>query len=703
MVLKALFPWLLIVLLSYTLSGFLYEKLKLGKIPSLITGFALGPVFAGQLLYMFYLLAPQAVNEFYLLLVTFVFFVLIYLFLPYRFSNNIGPLGVFKKLKNLGISEIFYLITIIFVVIFSFTRMALWPLFWSDQIDYFYQTHGYTNSRSSEHFTLDPLVNKKSVGIRPGLPLMTSYFVLFEHNNMIVEKQLQTIIFYYYVLSIFGLYYLVSRKNKSVRAGLFAAFLLVTCFYFTNFIIYGLKEIIIVSLVITIIAIFPNVSEIKVKGRNSYWLLVAVIFGAMSFIHFTGTVFILILGLALLLSMSGEFSKKLKFGLLVCLLTIVTSLGEVTYFSRWLPRELTPPSIAVMLNKNTEVPRSRLLVDLKEGKLGSYDINSTVDILLKGRLQGFTQIHYYGLVYLFSICLIVLVYKRIIEDKQGRFVSYFIAGFAFLIFNPLSLINHAAIRVLVSSPKYYLMLLPFLIMLAMYGYEKYRVFIEKLPNKFIIVVSFGVLVIAQVVKNASPYIFEKFSLFLVTAHRTKEYYLDKLGDLAQLYSYSSLIIFMVVLILILKKKNMWKEAVVSAYIFLLPFITILDSNFDISKTFKYSLDSRVRKISLSSEANSGLLGHISRVVDKHNEGELVLLYGERKKLLTDYYLLTKHDLFFNIYDLPKYTFDNNKGEPEKLDYSWIIKSNSTEIQQEFTRGFTEIDKNSQTTLYKRYE
>ena len=695
----ALIPWLIIILFSLVFAGFLNKRLKISVTTSLTLAFSLTPILTGQILYILFILSPKNNYPFYHAASLTILALLIYVFI--RLGDLKSLLHQIPRLSlKLDFMSRFYLITIVSVLVFVFVRLIYWPIEWGDQIEYYFMSHSYFVTRSVWTDVLHPLLGKVTVGIRPGLPMIASFTALFNSNNIVMERQLQFIIFYYFILSLLFLYILVRDQTKSKKIGLLAVFLLISCFFFTNFVIFGFKEIIIIALILACYMLFKEyIHNSKEKVVLRVTLLRAVflgmLLGAMSFIHFTGSVSAIFVFVPFIVILPLNIKNKIIIAIITILIMYLSSLGETKYFIIWAIKGLRIPPFLSAENTTLISIIQNLIFSpniqdsFSTGELGSFGIVSLLDPLLKGKMQFLTQIQSFGLVFWFVICLVLLNIRNVLRDKVNVIVGLFSLLFLLLIFNPLSLINHQSSYVFLVSPKYYLIILPTIIILALGNYTLFIRILLGIKHSMIIFISLTLLIFNTIFYLYMNRFVNLIGIFIPLHYRSDEYYIGKFRE------FTLLLIFMSVLILILiflrskmLKRVPLRELFFIGNLFLIPFIFLMNNNFDTVNTLtKISLN-REDKIGIMSKANPEYYEIIAAVVKNYNKGQTVLMMDSMSYKATNYYLLSENNLFFKNKELPKIIYKYGSVEDEKFNADLVVYGLGNELPEKYAKNYS---------------
>lgn len=658
--------WALILLLAFSVYSISKMVIK-SQTSSLILGLVLSPILISQLLFVLYKYFPKYPHNFYPLML----FILIL---------GIGVIVFNRKKLNLDFSikninptraTYFYLISIGFIVIVTFLRTVFWPLIWYDQTEYYAVAHSYYFQREALNHIANPLRAEDGVvvGIRPAIPVLINYFALFSRNNIFVEKQLMLSIFYYFLMVLF-IFYTIARKIKATTNGtLFGIFLLTTCFFFINFTIFGFKEIIIIALGLSVVSLFI---EIQKKQSNHVFVAVimGILLGSMSFLHFTGIVVAILMLISFTICTKSRMIHKGVFCAVAFWVSWQTSLGETKFFTEWALQGLfTPPALSTIIDFK---PVSESIQNINKKELQAFGISDTLDRLIKGRLQAITQIQSFGVVYWVVLVGLISNVKNIYNSRARLFIAMFGLAFVAIVSNSLSLISHTASYVFLVSPKYYLLLLPFLLLLIINLYDKMTLLLIKVPKRFLTLVFFFIAVLASILLFHPLKVSSAIENFIPLQYNTHTYYISQITEIGLYYLITSTIAL--VYLLVSKKLDISiVEILFSCCVFLIPFIFVFNNNFDISEIFTTSMRDRNKKISVINNNQMELYEVFAALAKSHKDGEKVLLLTPGQQAQFNYYLITQHNKFFSTSKIHKYI--ETKESESDTKYHWIIRNN----------------------------
>lgn len=667
-------PWLMIFCVALALAKIL-RNARIIKHDSVLISLTLTPLLFSQSLYLLYKIFPKhdvGYYRYFFIVVTVLAFIFVH--------NEINNYAIYFNKLRFSRLDIYQKISISIIIII-FVRTLLWPVTWYDQIEYISVSHSYYSERVAVNEIKHPFHGEIVSGIRPAIPLLTNYFALINQDNTSVEKNLQFLYLYYFMITIYIykiIYQSLHKTNKYISRGYF---LLLTCFLFTSFLINGFKEIIIVTLILLLIKIIHN--YLKNKSHNHALPIVAgVIAGNMSFIHFTGALFSVVILFVFAVVAKISIWQKILFIFIATIVSLVISQGEIDYFIKWSINGLIT-SPFVILNNTTEIPKSL--------EMSAFGINSDLDQLIKGKLQVFTQIQSFGIV--FYILLIGLIYefRKIIKSEIGSILFYTTALLVVFITNPFNIIKHEASFVFLVSPKYFLMILPLALLLLQDYFKKIQIICCKIPQTAytILLIASCVLPTLMIFTNVDIL---KFIEKLIPLHYgTESYYLNKISEFWQIFL--SVVLTSIILLKFLKI-NYIREKIFYSLVFLVPFVFFYNNNFGILETTLYSFQSRETKIQHINKNAPSLYLVLSYLYKHHKPNDSVLMidYGVAPQL--NYLLLTKHNYFFSTEKL-KNIVETDYVTDKK--YTWIVLKTNSDTKNRFT-NYRTVYNNGDTKL-----
>lgn len=416
------------------------------------------PIIAWQL-YCWFFLIPEKDDSFYIKLITAVtggIFIWGTICLKKSFSKLTR-----KRQTNLSDSQhktfnIVMGLLLIIILLWVGIRTILWPIVWFDQIVYIRHGQGFATAHNINHFLrgydlqIGSLWVSYSQSVRPGLPMIYASMFLFSSGGQVSEGQIQSLAFYYLLGLMFLTGGLMIRKFKKIWMALTAIFLIISCYYFTAFSIWGFKELIIITLILLGIAVW-NEPGIK-KTNIEIWLWVGFILALAAWINFTGSI------LAGIILLGWLLSRKINFqGMAVITGTVILLSGLEPLF---LVKMATESVLSGAPDRIT-IERNKLATtEAAKNELREYKINNDLDSWIKGRLQGLTQIQYFGLFYWLTLAVIFSQRKQIIRDPLLKELVLVLGIYFFLLTDPLGLNQSRLAHVLIISPKYVLIPVP---------------------------------------------------------------------------------------------------------------------------------------------------------------------------------------------------------------------------------------------------
>jgi len=556
---------------------------------ALIIALAISPLIHSQLLYLLFMYLPHNSDLFYLLII-FLIDILLFLFSIQRFTKEIP---IIKPIQiPLSLLEKFLFLANISILLLVLIRTIFYSVTWDDQNLYLKQTYVFNQSKSldlfnsSKIFKNDVFEHQMNSGIRPGLPFIYEYSLLFSGNYHSLDTFAQSIIFYYYLLTLILICYssIIISKTKHFTYPLFAIFLTQTSFNFINYSIWGFKELLIISLVLISFILINKLNFNQNSLKTT--ILFGTILGLISFINFSGSVIALMLLLIQFIFSKKKLFLRFLYSLIAFIAFIFFSAYEFSFFLGWLLSSYTIPGNYISFSNS---PYLKMQEISGGGELGNYKIYSDSDILIKGKLQGFTQIEMYGLIFILFIFALIKYFRRIITNQHNLIIISFIILFYLIIIDLLGLNNSYYSSVTVVSSKYTVMCVPLIAIVISSQLDKLMTLLNKIKplHLLIVLLSYLALYFLYISHNISSiYILIKN---IIPIWNSDSYYISRLS----FYFKFSMIITMITALSILflykvkGEKNLntyWQLNNVSptitlTIIFLLPFFLSVFSNY----------------------------------------------------------------------------------------------------------------------------
>jgi hypothetical protein len=323
--------------------------------------------------------------------------------------------------------------------------------------------------------------------------------------------------------------------------------------------------------------------------------------GLITYINYSGAIITGILFIVGLIFFKSKISKKFCVIAIALIFFIFFSGGEFSQYKNFIfnkklisleNQEKTFESKELESYKIREKESEKTLKESEKTLKEDEKINKK-DILIKGKLQGFTQIQFFGLIYLFFLFILILTLaKRKRIDLFSKLNLSFIGLFFFIVMDPFFLNPHKYAYVLSISPKYTFLLLPFVVLLISQNFKYFNQYLNKFKTKYLLLLGiipffllfprikyFSSIVLYRIVKNFIP------------LYNSQEYYLERIDKLLTWTIFSSILIFAFYIINNIKKEknnnNALKEFIFILLIFVIPYFYILSNNYNIINTFRY--------------------------------------------------------------------------------------------------------------------
>lgn len=662
------------LLFGYSISQGLFHFYKVLSIfLARLIGFGVAPLLVSLSLYGLYIFFPAQAHQFYYSLIIGLILIAAVTIEHLSVHDQRGRKNLFTFFRNLAeqirkttILEkllFFYIASIIFFVAI---RLLLYPTVWGDLVAYteqgyvYHQYHAYLDTPKQNSFFQNGLYHPILSSIRPAIPVLYSLSFGYDLQNEAQQFSFRFLYFYYFILVILLFFYFARILKVKPLYRNFSLSLLISSFYLIRFMILGFKEIIIIYL-----ALLSLILLFKLRATKSHQLLFAALLGLClglnMYINYSGIIigsfFFLLYGI-FLIRQKQKFSDKIKLLLLTVVFCLVASGGEVVTASSSfiLNRSLFPslggqPPPKVMEsnelssyhltskgNPNTQTPKYFLLTP------------SQKSLLLKGKLQGFTQIQFYGLIfYLFlAVFLYLIITKKILFDLFDKLLLSFIAIYLFVFFDPFFLNPHAFSYILAISPKYTIILIPFLSLFVMRYLENTELIWKKL-KWFIVIFNLSlVTLLIPIVRNL--FVNASYQLFsnMMPIYQDSSYYLKTLSSLSLIFGISAAGFSFFYLLVTRKTKKFPLPILADLWIllfaFIIPNLILLNNNFLIVSTFENIFSSRSQKL-ISTAATEddkdffSLLNFLNQSLDSHKiilsliENNLLYLYLHNTKRL----------------------------------------------------------------------
>ena len=629
--------WIIVFLLLGVSIGRLLIRINLfDKDLVFYVGVAIAPIAMSTWLFFALELFPHQPPWFYLCFVLGSVGAFVYLILRKNSSTKVARKTIQRK-NDWRVLNIFLSLMIALVTAFSLLILLKFPVSWSDQISYILKGYASANDTSvssyyNPSFELEDsqIFYNNDIMVRPGLPLIYTLFYWTTNGDLSSIDMQTRLLTIYYLLVLVVLLYKVSEKKWGKTAGLLAVFFQFTCFYFLKFALQGYKDLIIMAMTLaTAILIFDGKNL-----RSSGWvksLVFGVFLGLMSMVNYSGIAIAVLLMITYFLTTTNKLVgvKKLAMSGLT-MLTVAH--GEILYFAKWVINGVqsslvelkTPVVMNNILNSNVGA----------SNELRGYGLTSTIDTFLRGKLQAFTLIHYFGLVYWLGLLIIIFRFRHLLKDILLKNLLLFVGLFYFVIIDPLYLNKHPQAYVLSISPKYTLLLLPFVAILLASQSEWWLNQIEKINQRFFWLGSFaGLGGLYIMVKYQSSVMFIIFKFLIgkfLPINQGAEYYQQKFILLISLAYGGWLVVYFLNILL---RHRIHRDLVVSLLLFwvvCLPFASSLNTEYKIKLLPKVIAKNEIARLESLNKSNAAFFPVVEYFTKNDNAGTILASSGYRK-------------------------------------------------------------------------
>ena len=602
----------------------LLAKFGRGSTLSKLAGLSAGPLCVSLCQYGLYALFPGKESWFYLSVIGFTF--LLILAWGWRQAKElIRETVAGLKIKRAWLS--YGALFVAGITVFVFIKSVIYPPVWGDVYEYIEQAYVYSQDKglwrfnTAVPFTTDSTYYAMNNAIRPGIPMLYSLFFLGADPTPHVLSLTQFVYFYYFVLLLFTVTYGIKLLGASGKHQLGSLILLMSSFYILRFAIYGAKEIILMELALLSLYALYKLGKAK-KIEWKYLVMMSMTMGLSSFVNLSGTIIAGIIGLIFIFWV--KYPIKIRLWTATCLAVLTLLFGGLEPWNGAASFILNP----LLLSQNTKVEGA---TNLQEAELSNYQLSggdtvffgyhldiTKLNVLLKGKLQAFTQPQYFGFVfYIWAFVMLLAWRKREKTSELEKLLLTYVSVYFFIIMDPFSLNPHKYAYVLAISPKYSLMLVPMVVIMITGKWKLIVDLINKLPKQ--IVYYFGglaILLIPWVRHNLANYSWQQLSQ-MIAYTRDNNYYLDLLSELMMGTSVAGL------LIAIFGKywqKHLSRLVVIVTLI--LPTIFLLNSNFGILTTLCYTFSPLQDKL-------------VNGTIDEHNKEAFTLVNYINKNMGLD--------------------------------------------------------------------
>ncbi|MFZ2153302.1 MAG: hypothetical protein WAV41_04645 [Microgenomates group bacterium] len=600
--------FLIFLILYYPIVTRLYSYLLNGnKNLAIASTIATTPLFLSLFLYTIFYFLPSYPQSFYLTILATPAIALNFI-LKSKFT--------FPKVTKLNFSQIpkVYITLLAIPILLITMRIWFWPINWDDQIYYIEQAYSIGQERSLETFLNwgtfknNQLIYNINPSIRPGLPLIYSLSSLVSGNLTDTTLFSQTITFYYFIvfIVIFTIFLrLVDPKHYSINS-LIGIFLVFTSYLFVNLTVLGFKEIIIVCLMLLSILRYH---QLTTDPSIKLFVYLGILFGFMSYINYSGSLLACMFIVQTFFVINSKIIQKLaRLLLFTFILTLVSGLEFIYFFNVLTNGKITNITVKQVLvqsyNKirqfnstSTGLKPTAVEPATRPSEYRSYGINTAVDVYSKGKLQGFFQIQYYGIIFLVFLATVVLFYQPLVSNQLTRTVLIFITLFFLIFIDIFGLNKHKYAEILTVSHKYTAFLVPFVSILISSQWHNWKILISRLNTK-ILMLTLAAMIVTGALFSTYPELIYGIVKIIIPIHSTESHYFQVIKNGGFELLFIGLILSVYFLI---NKKNSIDEIkhIYILIIFVLsPFLLFFDSNFGIYNTLFKSFSSYSQKLLL---------------------------------------------------------------------------------------------------------
>ena len=490
---------------------------------SFLLGYGISPLLISLLLYYLYLFFPGKEWRFYVFIIYSIFVILLLIFLKQikiLFSMNIKKITflILNKIKKINVFSKIIVIFILSIVLFSFVRGIIYPNTWIDNFIYLRQGYVYSYDRSLDRLeTRVPFSEFNNniiappeqsfimnTAVRPALPILYSFFFKDKIISEFEYFSVRFIYFYYFLLSIFALYYFLKKNKARALIGVLA---FVSCYYVVAFtIVFNSKEIILTFLSFFSVMLISLIKERDAFAKLKYAIIIGILIGLSIFINTSG---IIIGGILILLFLKeiGITKKVWPLILTTTLLIVVFSSFEIKGLYKFiLNKNLLSTQNTTATFNSSELQNYKITSISNTSTINNQPANaSKLSILILGKLQGLTQVQFYGFLFIIFLITLVRTLKNHSLNSVTKNVLLYMGLFFFIIMDPFFLNPHKYAYVLSISPKYTVLLTIFAAFFIAYHFNN-LIKIQEIKNrKLFFLISSCLLFFVSIISLISPF------------------------------------------------------------------------------------------------------------------------------------------------------------------------------------------------------
>lgn len=332
----------------------------------------------------------------------------------------------------------------IFLIIL--VQSIFYPVVNNDAAIYISQTEAiakYKNFewRGTKYIEINSGEYRYNYSVRPGIPFsIVNMAILLNTNNR--YSILQWMLTYYYIL-LLGIFLLLvatlaKRENHNVRTSLlYGALFFSFSWAMARSVIFNSKESVIYFLTLMSLYLIWRLIEINRRSWNME-IILGVVIGLNSFVNLHGIIIALLATILLFITSPLKVFDRIKqvaliFGVnqLFSAFEIITNLGFLFGDSLFSKRGHADIGHAV-----------------------KYSMTNKLDIYIKGKLQIFTNVGFFGFYFWIFIGVIARNFKRIWSNNLSRTLVVFVSMYFLVVIDPLNINKHRFAIVLYGSVKY---------------------------------------------------------------------------------------------------------------------------------------------------------------------------------------------------------------------------------------------------------
>lgn len=611
MIFPILFPYILIIPTIFIIYQII-QKLYPEPHYRFAVAFFLSPVLLGMIQFYLFTFYPKKPSLFYLL-----FFVVLIL-ISSILTIIKRPIQIPKmNIKQIFRSQPIVVVLSLIIILLTIIHACLWPINWKDQLLYLNQTYVYWQTKDasalqmSAQIKTDDFDYTMTPSIRPLMPMIFSFYYFTGNQLLYSQFYAQSIIAYFFISVILLLLFRQNYPNGKInyKQNLFSVFFVLTCFDFINFTIFGFKELVIIGLLLISLDLIAKLKFVSYK--LIHLLFFGFVLASLAAVNYSGTVIGGMLLITAYVFSQGNFFNKISLVVVSFILMGALSLGEPNIFFSWVLKGITTDNTAIGVTQSiiSNINGGQSTNNhLAQSELSGYKIDlSLFDYYLKGKLQAFTQIQFYGLLFWYFLISIFFYTKKYLTDPSSKILLFFAAIYCFAIFDPLNINPNIYAYVLSISHKYTLIILPVIAILFSQNIDKLTNIFRRISYKVI----FFLLILTSIAASF-VYLFlyqhvTQMFLNIVPIFRTTNYYSQIVRDVSLTVALFS--IFCALLIIIIQRNNRrfsqyWRSHNISlAFLFVVPtfflFAIPFQTNFGFINTIVHasaSMETKLEKI-----------------------------------------------------------------------------------------------------------